>query len=278
MASFAHDFEFGTETVAVKRLRSWSGRDLRGFQHEYEASRISFVRRGLFGRVIRGQAVIADPTQVLLVNAGDVHRFVYPVDGGNTCTVIEPAHHVIDELRGEAERDFRFPLDQMTASPPLARAHMQLHAALGSSGGALAVEEQAMEIVAAVVRMVHPAGVRDGTAAIPVARRREMVEYIRLLLNVNLSHPPTLTTLAHRVGLSAPYISRLFRTEVGITLRSYLAALRATEAAWRVREGASDLGMLALELGYYDHAHLTNAFKARWGCSPSNYRRATQRR
>lgn len=64
---------------------------------EYEANRISFVRSGVFGRRIRGALVVADPVQVMFVNRGDVHRFFYPAEGGNICTVLQPS----DEFRTE---------------------------------------------------------------------------------------------------------------------------------------------------------------------------------
>src|SRR5215467_13842936 len=105
MTTFCHTVVFESSTIAIKTLRSWNRRDLEGFDHEYGASRISLVRAGVFARVIEGRQLVADPTQALLVNRGDVHRFTYPLDGGNACTVLEPALPTLAELcnrEGEA--------------------------------------------------------------------------------------------------------------------------------------------------------------------------------
>ena len=61
-------------------------------------------------------------------------------------------------------------------------------------------------------------------------------------------------------------------TYVGMPMRSYLVRVRAGEAARRVLEGADDFAALALELGFYDHSHFTNAFVAVWGVTPSMFR------
>jgi AraC-like DNA-binding protein len=103
-------------------------------------------------------------------------------------------------------------------------------------------------------------------------RRRQIVEQARVELLTRLQHPPTLTELARTVGCSAFHLSRLFTAHVGMPMRSYLVRVRAAEAARRVIEGADDFAALALELGFYDHSHFTNAFVAVWGMTPSTFR------
>ena len=43
-------------------------------------------------------------------------------------------------------------------------------------------------------------------------------------------------------------------------------------AAHRLAAGAPDLTSLALDLGYADHSHFTNAFRQEWGVPPSRFR------
>lgn len=40
----------------------------------------------------------------------------------------------------------------------------------------------------------------------------------------------------------------------------------------RMAEGRSNLTDLALDLGFADHSHFTNAFRREWGISPSEFR------
>ena len=53
-----------------------------------------------------------------------------------------------------------------------------------------------------------------------------------------------------------------------MSLRRYAGRLRARLAAGRLAAGARDLTELALDLGYADHSHFTNAFRQDGDCLP----------
>ena len=69
--------------------------------------------------------------------------------------------------------------------------------------------------------------------------------------------------------------SRVFPQVAGLSLRAYVARLRARAAAERLTRGVRDLTRLALDLGYADHSHFTNAFRREWGVPPSVFRAAS---
>jgi AraC-like DNA-binding protein len=276
---FTHITRFRSPSIEVKSLECGSPADPVGFEHEYEASRISLVRSGVFGRVVRGASLLADSTQVLFVNRGDVHRFVHPVAGGDTCTVLEPSRATLAELHGQfSVSATRFPVDQVCTTRRVTRLHGSLVRALESCGeaGPLAIEELALQLCSEVVfaaRHGRPVARRPPRAAV-ARRQRQIVEHVRLELFARLQSPPSLTELARTAGCSAFHLSRLFTAHVGMPLRSYLVRVRAGEAARRVMEGADDFAALALELGFYDHSHFTNAFVALWGVTPSVFRQS----
>jgi AraC-like DNA-binding protein len=274
---FTHTTRFRSASIEVKFLECGSPADAVGFQHEYAASRISLVRSGLFGRVVRGASLLADSSQALFVNRGDVHRFVYPVAGGNACTVLEPSRATLSALHQQFSRSAaRFPVDQAPTTRRVAQLHGSLVHALEyrRAAGHLATEELALQLCSEVVsaatrdRRMVPTPQRAAVEK----RQRQIVDQVRLELFRRLQSPPTLTELAGLVDCSAFHLSRLFTTHVGMPMRSYLVRVRAGEAARRVLEGADDFAALALELGFYDHSHFTNAFVAVWGVTPSVFR------
>jgi AraC-like DNA-binding protein len=274
---FTHTTRFRSPSIEVKSLHCGSPRDRIGFTHEYEASRISLVRSGVFGRVVRGTSLLADSTQVLFVNRGDVHRFVHPVAGGDACTVLEPSNETLQEIHGQFSASAtRFPVDQACTTKGVTRLHGSLLRAMdhGEGAGHLAVEELALQLCSEVVSAARrDRAVARNTRGPAVERRhRHVVEQVRLELLARLQHPPTLTACARMAGCSAFHLSRLFTAYVGMPMRSYLVRVRVAEAARRVIEGADDFAALALELGFYDHSHFTNAFVAVWGVTPSTYR------
>ena len=78
---------------------------------------------------------------------------------------------------------------------------------------------------------------------------------------------------AVRLSMSLRTLQRLAHRHVGLPPAAMIRRRRLQEAAQRVREQPGvDLATLAAELGYADHAHLTNDFRTVLGIAPSAYR------
>ena len=78
---------------------------------------------------------------------------------------------------------------------------------------------------------------------------------------------------ADRLAVSVRTLQRLARRYVGLTPSAMIRRRRLQEAAQRVREHPDvDLSAIAADLGYADHAHLTNDFRVVLGFTPSRYR------
>jgi AraC family transcriptional regulator len=277
MACYTHQTVFSSSSGDVKALDCWSPVDPVGFEEECEASRVSLVRSGVFRWAHRGESLLADSTQVLLVNRGDVHRFVHPVDGGDSCTVLEASPATFQEIQWCFEPHAkRFPVDQIHASTRIARLH---HALLhvvtrGADHHVLAAEDLFLDLLNDVMSAAYCYSRRPRGASGPavIARQRRIVEETRVVLNAHLRTPPKLSDLAAEMNCSAFYLCRIFRAHSGVSMRTYLAQLKANVAARRLLEGVDSLSGLALELGYYDQSHFTNAFATMWGVSPSQFR------
>ena len=75
--------------------------------------------------------------------------------------------------------------------------------------------------------------------------------------------------LAEHCGLSVRGLQRLFRRHVGASPKSLLRRVRLQEAALRIERGeATNLAVLAADLGYTDQAHLTRDFRVAVGRTP----------
>jgi AraC-like DNA-binding protein len=88
---------------------------------------------------------------------------------------------------------------------------------------------------------------------------------------------PTVVRLedaAARSSRSPRTLQRLARKYVGLPPAAMIRRRRLQEAAERVRtDKDADLAAIAADLGYADHAHLTNEFRSVLGMVPSEYRR-----
>ena len=81
---------------------------------------------------------------------------------------------------------------------------------------------------------------------------------------------------AARLAMSLRTLQRMTHRYVGLPPLAMIRRRRLQEAAQRLREAPdTDLSMLAAELGYADHAHLTRDFSSVLAMPPTRYQRAT---
>jgi AraC family transcriptional regulator len=241
---------------------------------------IVLVRRGLFRRTRRDEAVLADANHVLLFNAAEGSRFSHPLPGGDDCTILAvETHRALELVARHAPRDADDPgtpfrLGHGVTSPRVARVHYELLALLRKGDAALVLDDALSTLAQESVRAVY--GSAAARKAAPSARtrrrRRDLVEAVSIAIHDRLDSPPGLGELARAVGCSPFHLSHVFRQTTGVSLRRYVQQLRARIAADRLAGGAPDLTGLALDLGYTDHSHFTNAFRREWGLPPSRFR------
>jgi AraC-like DNA-binding protein len=100
------------------------------------------------------------------------------------------------------------------------------------------------------------------------------------IVNRILSEPGirTVDDLAARTGLGKRSLQRLFHEYVGIPPKWVIRRYRLHELVERFHSGEEpDYAQLALELGYFDQAHLINDFRSIVGYSPAQYRSSGKR-
>lgn len=98
--------------------------------------------------------------------------------------------------------------------------------------------------------------------------------HARQLVSRILHEPDILTVdgLAERSGMSARGLQRLFSQYVGVSPKWVIRRYRLHELLERVHSGKPlDWAQLALDLGYFDQAHLIKDFRAITGYAPTEY-------
>ena len=83
-----------------------------------------------------------------------------------------------------------------------------------------------------------------------------------------------LETLAAEIGYSKRHFLRAFRASTGFTPHQYIMHLRLERAQQLMRKSSLTLLDIALESGFASHAHLSRAFRQRFGVAPNEFRRA----
>jgi transcriptional regulator GlxA family with amidase domain len=87
------------------------------------------------------------------------------------------------------------------------------------------------------------------------------------------------TDLSRAVGVSVRSLQRLFSDRVGASPKWVICRARLQDAAARVLAGEEvDWSRLALDLGYFDQAHLIRAYRTIIGVSPTEHERRVRSR
>ncbi|MGZ3684630.1 MAG: helix-turn-helix transcriptional regulator [Bdellovibrionota bacterium] len=138
--------------------------------------------------------------------------------------------------------------------------------------GALDGEELdflARQIVAEVLRAAYPEAehepkARDLSAESLAVRGIKFIE-------ANLFEPLELDEIAKRSGGSVSTLLRRFKEEVGMTPYSYIKSRRMEEALRLLQKGDHNVGDVALLVGYENFGAFSEAFKSKYGKSPSSF-------
>jgi AraC family transcriptional regulator len=101
---------------------------------------------------------------------------------------------------------------------------------------------------------------------------RRVTDYVQQ----HLAEDPTLGTLAHLVGLSPKYFSRVFRRSAGIGPNQWLMKQRVARARELLGDRTLSIAEIALACGFADQSHLTVTFRRVTGTTPGRFRREHQ--
>jgi AraC family transcriptional regulator len=100
---------------------------------------------------------------------------------------------------------------------------------------------------------------------------------LRVLTHIqeHLDEELDLEELAQVACFSSFHFHRVFAAMTGETIADHVRRLRLERAAMELRSSAKQVIQVALDAGYEAHEAFTRAFKAAYGVSPAEFRRAT---
>jgi PAS domain S-box-containing protein len=110
---------------------------------------------------------------------------------------------------------------------------------------------------------------RAGMALRPYTEMRAVLEYVR----DHYARTIEVQELAALVHCSVSQFERRFRKVFQISPVKHIMNVRIRAACTRLTDTNDTIAAIALECGFYDHAHFTRNFRKTMGVSPSEYRR-----
>jgi AraC family transcriptional regulator len=123
--------------------------------------------------------------------------------------------------------------------------------------------------------LTHSLSLLDGPApgsAHQTATDRQRLSDILDRIDQELPTRLTLQTLAENAGLPLLRFLRLFTQVMGTTPHAYISERRLHRARQRLQDSDDAIAHVAADCGFAHQSHMGALFKARLGCSPSQYR------
>ena len=123
---------------------------------------------------------------------------------------------------------------------------------------------------------VPPLGIveRESTAVYPVDP--PFLAKALLLLDENMERPVSATAIAKAVGVSSTTLRAAFRKVLGTSLGKYALSVRMREAKRLMMEDRLSVKEVAVRTGFSSQAYFSAAYRAFYGCPPSQSRGTTK--
>jgi AraC-like DNA-binding protein len=218
--------------------------------------------------------VVADANQVLFVTGGETFRISQQVSASYGELILTPSRAVVDELTHEngasPAAHLLFRRRSRSADPPLQRqAALLRHLGRHSWADSMIGDDTTLELLR------HALHCADRCET-PTRATKRVSNAAKEYLHANLRNPIRVGDVARAVGVSATYLTDLFRRIEGLPIHRYLTQLRLATALVELPH-TNDLTTLAYDLGFSSHSHFTAVFRQAFGETPSAFREAARR-
>ena len=90
-------------------------------------------------------------------------------------------------------------------------------------------------------------------------------------IDENFGEQITIADLSKLCGVSESWLSRSFRSEVGVTIHSYLTSRRMRAAVTMLAE--KSVSEISYMCGFSDSSHFISQFRKYFGMTPMEYKR-----
>ena len=105
-------------------------------------------------------------------------------------------------------------------------------------------------------------------------RTKSHVDFALYYIHLNYQSPISIGELTELLGISQPYLFRVFKAATGKSPKQYLGDYRLLQAKKLLRETSLTVSQVAASVGYADPLAFSKFFTMREGISPQKYRQS----
>ena len=225
--------------------------------------------------------VVVDPSLVVFYNFGAPfrRRLIDPTGDRGNIFIFE-SRHLLEALRPyggspRPSRPFRLNFAHTSARTYLRQRLLVARVRSPSASDPLHIVEESFEILNRVLADAH-----DHPIALPeplsakLRRQHERVDEVKRRLVDHLDRPISLESIASDLGISIYSLCRIFRRHTGDSIYRYSKRLRLRHGLTLLERPGAPLAELALDVGFSQQSHFTEAFRREYGTTPGRVRRS----
>ena len=105
-------------------------------------------------------------------------------------------------------------------------------------------------------------------------KQQNTISKIVKYINIHYTNPDlTIEKIANEFYFTAPYLSRLFKSEIGISPMQYIINLRMSKAIELIKHHEFTISQISETVGYKNQFYFSKEFKKFYNDSPTIYRK-----
>jgi AraC family transcriptional regulator len=270
----------GTTGTALASGEGWaiydvvctSGPDDRPFEERHSGARIGMVLAGTFQYRTGQTNAMLTPGSLLLGNEGECFECSHRHATGDRCVAFHYTSHYFERIAFDAggpSAGDMFRVGRLAPHRELSLVGAQ--AAAGLLGATAGWEELSVELAAVALRLANG---QSGSDAVPLGAESSVTASVRAIER-DPAAPHSLAKLAGEARLSPYHYLRTFQRVTGVTPHQFILRTRLREAALRLAMQGSKVIEVGLDVGFNDLSSFNRIFRAEFGMSPRQFRRAS---
>ena len=107
-----------------------------------------------------------------------------------------------------------------------------------------------------------------------ITHNDKLPQLIKEYINKNYSAKITLSILSQKFGCCNATLTKTFKKEYNLSIMEYLCEVRLKKSEEMIQKTRKSFKEIAAECGFYDQNYFSKTFTKKYGCSPSDYKRA----
>lgn len=254
------------------RMFIFEGKDgnYRVTKHWHQSVELFLVLEGTIGFYINSRYFSLSEQDFVIVNANEIHSIDCP--DPNLTIVLQIPAEAFENYREEAPY-INFGRGSEEARARLVELVTDMFQAYEEKkyGYLLRVKGEFYQLLYLLVTEF-----KEEKLDAEVVRRRRQLDKLSQVTAFMKSHyreDIRLEEVADRFGFSPTYLSRIFQKYAQVNYRTYLIDLRVKYAVRELINTDREIGDIAMDHGFPDGRAFAKAFKKRYGCLPSVYRK-----